>query len=397
MRICLVNFDPLKDGGGMSWSQHRITNILTDVGLEVHLVRLASFIDDREWYAKTQTVRDLGVLYPKTRVFDITPWLSPPDTSYAAHEVSSALEQLDERFNYDIFHCLGLDQAAYLVTHVAHRRDKPVIISGRGSDINRGLFRLKNLAGLIWMLENADWLTFVSAAMRDKANQIARCLDRSSVILNSTDQKYFKSCFTSRVEHRNWREKPIVFGGAGILTLKKGADILVQVLKILINENRNVRICWIGELGAANAVQGRFTSSIAELIDAGFICITGLVPHECMLSYLKMLDIFILASPDEGCPNVLLEAMLAKRPIVATTVGAIPEIIRDSIEGILVPPYSIDHIVGAIIELIEKPQLRVRLGQAAYDRVITCCNLEREKEAWLECYDRVRKLKSRTQ
>ena len=380
MRICLIGFEPLNSLGGMTWSQHRIAGLLSEAGYEVHVLRLTSFVSREEWLANKSSLRELDSF--NTPAFEITPWLCPPKTTYADHEVTTALQCLDERFDYAMFHCLGLTQNSYLAAQAA--RHKPLILSGRGSDVNRGRFRLRHHACLTWMLQRADWLTFVSTTMRDRADLLVPCRDRATVILNSTDEKFFEDY--SPIEFD--RKDSVILGSAGSFTLKKGADILAQVLKKLRQQKQNVKLYWIGDSGSVDDVPGRFTASITELVRAGHIRISGKLPHKHVLSYLKVIDIFVLASLDEGCPNVLLEAMLAKRAIVATAVGAVTEIIRHYREGMLIPPYDIDAMTQAVTELVQKPELRETLGQAAYERVNTFCTTEKEKSAWLEVYDR---------
>jgi len=84
--------------------------------------------------------------------------------------------------------------------------------------------------------------------------------------------------------------------------------------------------------------------------------------------YLRALDIFVLPSIKEGFPFVLLEALAAGLAIVATTVGAIPEIIKDGETGLLVPPRNAEAISQAILKLISDTNLRQKLGANATAR-----------------------------
>jgi glycosyltransferase involved in cell wall biosynthesis len=80
-------------------------------------------------------------------------------------------------------------------------------------------------------------------------------------------------------------------------------------------------------------------------------------------------DIFVLPTYREGFPNVVLEAMAAALPVVATTVGAIPDAVRDGEEGILVPPRDPAALQAALRRLVEDPQLRHAMGRCARARV----------------------------
>jgi glycosyltransferase involved in cell wall biosynthesis len=71
----------------------------------------------------------------------------------------------------------------------------------------------------------------------------------------------------------------------------------------------------------------------------------------------------------EPCPTVVLEAMAASKPVVASRIGGIPELVADGETGILVPAGDADALRGGIQHLLERPDLRARMGQAARVRV----------------------------
>ncbi len=84
--------------------------------------------------------------------------------------------------------------------------------------------------------------------------------------------------------------------------------------------------------------------------------------------YLKAFDIFVLPSVKEGFPFVLLEALAAGLPIVATAVGAIPEIVANNKSGLLVPPADSEALAEAIQKLLVNENLRQQLGAGALER-----------------------------
>ena len=85
-------------------------------------------------------------------------------------------------------------------------------------------------------------------------------------------------------------------------------------------------------------------------------------------AFLGGLDIAVLPSRSEGMSNALLEYMAAGRPIVATAVGAAPELIEDGVHGLLVPPGDAARLAEAINRLLSEPRLARRLGEAARRR-----------------------------
>ena len=84
---------------------------------------------------------------------------------------------------------------------------------------------------------------------------------------------------------------------------------------------------------------------------------------------LQAMDIFVLPSLSEGIPMALLEAMAASRPIVASRVGGIPEIIEDGVEGFLVEPMDVNGLAERCRRLIESPDVARKMGEQGRKRV----------------------------
>ncbi|HEY7158879.1 MAG TPA: glycosyltransferase [Gemmataceae bacterium] len=88
--------------------------------------------------------------------------------------------------------------------------------------------------------------------------------------------------------------------------------------------------------------------------------------------FLAGLDVAVLCSHAEGMSNALLEYMAAGRAIVATAVGAAPELIDDGVHGLLVPPRDATRLANAIARLLDDRELARRLGEAARRRALEC-------------------------
>lgn len=94
----------------------------------------------------------------------------------------------------------------------------------------------------------------------------------------------------------------------------------------------------------------------------GNVVITGLLPHEEVIDNVASSDLFLFPSYSEGFPNAVLEAMALGLPVVATRVGAIPEMVEEGEGGFLVEPGDIAGLVSAITALAKDPILRERQG-----------------------------------
>ncbi len=87
--------------------------------------------------------------------------------------------------------------------------------------------------------------------------------------------------------------------------------------------------------------------------------------------FYAMATLLVLPSLSEGSPNVVLEAMAAGVPVIATAVGGVPEIVTHEQTGLLVPARDVDAMADAIARLLDDSALRSRLAQAALERVRT--------------------------
>ena len=95
----------------------------------------------------------------------------------------------------------------------------------------------------------------------------------------------------------------------------------------------------------------------------------GYAPHERTLALIKACDIFIMPSHYEGTPVALLEAAALARPIIATNVGGIGELVDDEKEALLVEAANPEAIAQSILRLMRDPELARQIGQSACERV----------------------------
>lgn len=90
------------------------------------------------------------------------------------------------------------------------------------------------------------------------------------------------------------------------------------------------------------------------------------------------LDLLVLPSTrSEGIPQVVLQALAMAKPVIATRVGSIPEMIVDGETGLLVPPGDVASLVAAIVSLLADPERSERLGRAGQARVSGTCSMDR--------------------
>ncbi|HUK93897.1 MAG TPA: glycosyltransferase family 4 protein [Gaiellaceae bacterium] len=112
----------------------------------------------------------------------------------------------------------------------------------------------------------------------------------------------------------------------------------------------------------------------------------GFVPQNELFGLFERAAVVVLASENEGLPNVVLEAMARGRTVVSTPVGGIPTVIEDGVTGFLVPVGDVAATRAAIERALADPELRRRIGEAARERVRDYCSWEKVTEQTLEVY-----------
>ena len=139
----------------------------------------------------------------------------------------------------------------------------------------------------------------------------------------------------------------------------KRHSAVIEVMKELIRKEPNTRHLIIGSGEEEQELEVLITKeNLSE-----HIFLLGSVDEASQ--YLKAADVFVLASRSEGMPYVLIEALLAGVPIVATRVGGIPEVVEDGVSGLLTPPLDNKALFKAIFELRTNPTLRAKLSEGA--------------------------------
>lgn len=173
---------------------------------------------------------------------------------------------------------------------------------------------------------------------------------------------------------RPFRPEPVPFEllCVGRLVPAKGQHLLLGAVAALAGQGRQVRLCLVGDgpdrpgLEAAAAARGI----------AGQVVFAGAVDQDRIRRFYAEADVFVLASFAEGVPVVLMEAMAMEIPCVTTRITGIPELIRDGIDGLLVPPSDTDALAAEIARLMDDSALRRQLGENGRRRIAEKYNLE---------------------
>jgi colanic acid/amylovoran biosynthesis glycosyltransferase len=162
----------------------------------------------------------------------------------------------------------------------------------------------------------------------------------------------------------------------GRLVPAKGQLILLLAMSRLIQGGYSIHLTLIGD-GSDRKLLEEFVvrQKLTE-----HVTLLGALNHDQTRDRLAQADIFVLPSFAEGVPVALMEAMAMEIPCISTQITGVPELIRDEIDGLLVPASSDGALADALERLIQSPQLRRQLGASARKKVISCYNLNKNIE-----------------
>lgn len=191
--------------------------------------------------------------------------------------------------------------------------------------------------------------------------------DRLRLIENGINVlPYFDLSNSEKLQLRNelgLKKDSFIVGSLGRLTEQKDYQTFIKAAAEILKERSNIEFVIAGD--------GNLKSALIKLskdLRVGErVHLIGF--RRDTIPILKLMDIFVLSSLDEGLPVAMLEAMSVRRPIVVTSVGGIPKVIQNGVNGILIKKSNSRSLKENLINLIDDNKKRETLGKNAYDTV----------------------------
>jgi glycosyltransferase involved in cell wall biosynthesis len=221
-------------------------------------------------------------------------------------------------------------------------------------------------------LQGAAAVISVSSRMAEEASKLGVARERLHVIPNGVDRECFHP--------RNRRECRHLLGlpeeGRLLVTVahlghRKGHHEVIQALAKLPDD---VRLVIVG--GAAQGGTAEGLRAVAS--DAGVkkrLIIPGPQPYERIPLYFSAADASVLASYREGCPNAVLESLACGTPVIATDVGAVPDILPVPHAGRILPPQQVEPLYAALADVLDTKwdadEVVANSGVQTWDNVAT--------------------------
>lgn len=261
--------------------------------------------------------------------------------------------------------------AAYLIGRIIQR---PVVVTVRGSDVN--VFMKKRIRGFLIRsyLRRIPKIVAVSTALKEGLQQHGIPPERVVVIRNGVDSAEFAIGDPKAARKKLGLDpdgKIVLY--VGNLVPIKGADILLDAFCTI--QQPESRLIFVGGGPMRQALEQRIHGLPGLL--GGRIVLAGAQSRELIPIWMTAADVLCIPSRNEGLPNVALEAMACGRPVVATRVGGLEEIITRAEVGITVSSENRDALAQAIEHALctkwDSQVIRRHAEQFSWDESVAHC------------------------
>jgi glycosyltransferase involved in cell wall biosynthesis len=338
-------------------------------GTELNAVRTAERLDPSRFALSIVSLCDHGPLLARYRERGIPVLCLPLHRLHGSHAMRQAvrLVRFLTRQRVDIVHSHDVYNNVFSTMCARLSRRSVVIASRRWLDeVPRPSLRTANRVAYRFadcVLTNSESIAELLVA-RDRVQE-----SRVAVVPNFVDDQAFvppppderaRFLFELGVPPGSF-----VVGCVASLRPVKNHELLLRAVANLRSRWPSMHLVLVGDGDSRPSLE----ALARQLGLAGVVHFAGLRPNEPNLHHL--FDLSVLSSRSEALPNSLVEAMAAGRPVVATRVGGVADVVRDGETGLLAPAGDVDAFGRAIESLLRDPERRFKYGAAARERAET--------------------------
>lgn len=387
-RIALVGDKPLEFGGSVV-SGTRMSRLL-EPEVEMIPISLDVSLREKDWSGKVEkTETKEGLNHYRIIASDfkadraLNPLLGESMLNYDLRRRSWAerLYEICRAEQVSAVHVYGgFEQRAFIGAYAAALHEVPLVITYIGQDLEARIFG-RHLAQTVQATHGAQLITCKSEHSRRIIQGLLRPGCPVEIIRNSVSE----SSFDSSAVFEKWGEGPVI-GCFAEFRRVTGLDTLISAYRILLSRGHRPILALGGPFRRTEV--SYYDELIGQLPPEARVWRMGRIPHQKMLAAQKMCDVVAAPSFADTSPYKVLEAMLARTPIIGTTAGGIPDLVTHGKEALLVSPGDAQAMAGALESVLTDPKSAEGRVEAAYDRVTSVFNRKNEKESWLNAYAR---------
>lgn len=292
--------------------------------------------------------------------------------------------------DFDVVHAHWVVPNGPIGAVVAHQA-APLVVSLHGSDL--AISERSWLAGRAagWAFERAVAVTAPSKDLLERAARLGASglLERVPYGVDAAMFDVPAGSAEALRRRLGAEADDVLVAGVGRLIPVKGFEFLLEAHAAARRDDARLRLVLVGDGDGRASLERR----VRELGVEDTVALVGPVNREEVPVYMAAADIVAVPSIHldgfvDGLPNVALEAMAAGTALVGSSVGGIPELVRDGENGLLVPQRDDAALAGALRRLAADPELRARLGTAGRNDVRSDRSWEEVGRRFVELYER---------
>lgn len=301
-----------------------------------------------------------------------------PMVSAMANRYYEDCRKFLEREKPDVVHVMTPNAGATVMIRAAHDAGIPVIYQELGIPYHPPEFDYYGEFTSVLPL-CSEVAALSPRLIEDCRDKLPSC--RSLSVLPIMSQEFANG--DGHASHH--ADERITFGFAARIEKLKGALVLIEALGIACQQESNIFVNFAGD----GAQRQNIAAKVKALNVAGHYRYHGVYTHpeECR-AFMNSLDVFVMPSFTEGTPNSVVEAMACGKPIIASAVGGIPDMIGHD-AGLLVAPGDVNELASAMLLLARDCELRKRMGIAARRRYLELFSPKVVMPLMLDIYRRV--------
>jgi glycosyltransferase involved in cell wall biosynthesis len=354
-------------------------------GIEVLATKLFSNLRQRGHEIALVTRRDRLHLAAEEQYEGVQVYRHPFWTALTSRNVEQIIQirqkiaRLKREFQPDVIHMNSFGPSFLFHHDTISAHPAPLIatvhtmsrsVMSEGALHQTGLFKRT--------LRLANWVVGVSAAVLEQTREMApEITPHSGVLYNG-------------VNVPPAAPKPLNFDAAkifivGRLIPEKAADVALRAFAMITTVFPAARLVLAGD-GPERSSLEKLAFGLGLTDSVEFV---GLVPPAGIPALLNGATAVVIPSYREGLPSVALEASLMGRPIIASRVGGLPEVVLDGKTGLLVPPGDHEALAKAILFLLKNPRIATDYGAAGRQWVQKTFDFERYVSGYDELYGKI--------
>jgi glycosyltransferase involved in cell wall biosynthesis len=212
--------------------------------------------------------------------------------------------------------------------------------------------------------------------------------DKVTIVGGGVDPDFYERADGSAIRRKHgWGADPIVAIVAQHLPHKR-IDLVIQAMGLVWRRHPDARLLVVGQKTDNSLQLERLVAAYPFEQQRRIHFISEFTQPE-KAAFFAACDLFVLPSSHEAFGIVFLEAWASGKPVIGSRIAALPAVIREGVDGLLVPYGDVEALARAISDLLDSPETRARMGEAGRRKVIERYTWDAVTRRIRELYDRL--------